>query len=47
MRSVQLDRFADLFQNELPVSFQFIASQALCASGNQDGIKKLHANALG
>jgi len=43
---MQLDRFADLFQNELPVSFQVVAGQALCASGNQNGIKKFHADAF-
>lgn len=47
MRSVQLDRFSDLFQDELAISFQIVASQALCAPGNQDWIKKFHANALG
>jgi hypothetical protein len=44
---VQLDGFADLFQNELPVSFQVVAGQALGAARNQDRIKELHANALG
>jgi hypothetical protein len=47
VRSVQLDGLAHLFQHELPVSFQIIAGQALGASGNQNRIKKFHANALG
>src|SRR4051794_35861690 len=46
MRAVQLHRFADLFQDELPVSFQVVAGQALCAAGNQNGVKKFHADAL-
>lgn len=46
MRPVQLHGFADLFQNELPVSFQVVAGQALCASGHQDRINMLCANAL-
>jgi hypothetical protein len=44
---VQLHGFADLFQNELPVSFQVVAGQALSAAGNKNGIKKLYANAFG
>jgi hypothetical protein len=46
MRTVQLHGLADLFQNELPVALQVVAGQALCAPGNQDGIKKFHADAL-
>jgi hypothetical protein len=44
---MQLHGFPDLFQNELPVSFQVVAGQALGASGNQNGIKKFHADAFG
>jgi hypothetical protein len=47
VRAVQLDGFADLFQHELPVSFQIVAGQALGAAGYHDGVKELHANALG
>jgi len=47
MRAVQLDGFADLFQHELPVSFQVVAGQAPGAARHQDRIIELHANALG
>jgi hypothetical protein len=39
--------FTDLFQDELPVSFQVVTGQALGAAGNQNGIKKFHADAFG
>jgi hypothetical protein len=44
---VQFYGFAYLFQHELPVSFQIVASQAFGPSRNHDGVKELHANAPG
>jgi hypothetical protein len=43
---VQPYRLADLFQNEFTIALALRRSQALCSTGNLDGVGVDHANTL-